>query len=586
MTHRTEHRRRPDGPATADPLLLPKVLSRLDVGVYVTDEQERIVAVNPRAEELLVRPAASLVGRNAHDLLHRGAGGTPLPRAQCQLMKVFRRGRAGHGGSKWFVRGDGTLLPVVWLITPYQLADGSTGVAVLFHERAAEQSKALGSVESADHVAALSALADSLSLISATTTVLASNLEMAETLRRLVRLVLPYLADWAVVDLINEDGDLQRVAVMHYQDEQHVRLEELEGPLPSVSPHSVMPLSRVLMGAPVTRLSPDDYTDPLDSDMAVVQRRLFEATGMRSAIAAPLRGRGDEVLGVLTLGRSGQRPDFDSTEIMLVDDIAHQAGLALDYEQQRRVAEAMQRYLLPQLPRVPGMALAARYHPAPHSSRVGGDWYDAFVLPDGTLALVLGDVMGHDLHSAARMAEVRSMLRAFAWDFESPPGVIVSRLDRALAAIGVPTMASLVLTRIDRLANGSWRLHWTNAGHPPPLLVSSDGGARFLGHDSDLLLGIAPSAGRHSASLVLEPSATVVLYTDGLVESPSRPIDAGLAALRRHAAELARGPLTDLCQGLIERVRPSDNDDDVVLLALRVAEDGGSASSGEGVGSR
>ena len=586
MAHQTEHRRHPNGSAVADPLLLQKALTGLDVGVYVTDEQERIVAVNPRAEELLARSAAFLVGRNAHDLLHRGAGGTPLPRAQCQLMKVFRRGRGGHGGSKWFMRGDGTLLPVVWLVTPYELADGSTGVAVLFHERAAEQSEALGAVDSGDHVAALAALADSLSLISATTTVLTSSLEMTEALRRLVRLVLPRLADWAVVDLVDEDGDLQRVAVTHYRDGQHVRVEELEGPLPAVPPDSVMPLSRVLMGAPVTRLSSRDYTDPLDSDMAVVQRRLFEATGMRSAIAAPLRSRGGEVLGVLTLGRSGQRRDFDSTEITLVDDIAHQAGLALDYEQQRRVAEAMQRYLLPQLPRVPGVDLEARYHPAPQSSRVGGDWYDAFVLPDGTLTLALGDVMGHDLRSAARMAEVRSMLRAFAWDRESSPDEIVSRLDRALAAIGIPTMATLVLARLDRSAAGSWTLSWTNAGHPPPLLLTPDGGARFLDHASDLLVGTDPLADRQTAVVALEPSSTVVLYTDGLVESAAHSIDAGLAALRRHAGDLARGPLTDLCQGLIERVRPSDNDDDVALLALRVADGRALTAPGEDAGPR
>src|SRR5690606_35885466 len=237
-------------------------------------------------------------------------------------------------------------------------------------------------VDSGPRAAASACLPDGLSLTPSTATVLPSSLEMPEALRGVVRLVLPRLADWAVVDLVDEDGDLQRVAVTHYRDGQHVRVEELEGPLPSVPPDSVMPLSRVLMGAPVTRLSSRDYTDPLDSDMAVVQRRLFEATGMHSAIAAPLRGRGGEVLGVLTLGRSGQRRDFDSTEITLVDDIAHQAGLALDYEQQRRVAEAMQRYLLPQLPRVPGVDLEARYHPAPQSSRVGGDWYDAFVLPD------------------------------------------------------------------------------------------------------------------------------------------------------------------------------------------------------------
>ncbi|MBN3585492.1 hypothetical protein JYB64_24185, partial [Algoriphagus aestuarii] len=105
-----------------------------------------------------------------------------------------------------------------------------------------------------------------------------------------MQLVLPRLADWAIVDLIDEHGHVRRAAAIHYHDNRHVRVEELEGSLPPVPPESQMPLSRVLKGAPVSRISPEDYSVPPDAEMAVVQRRLFATTGMHSAIAAPLRG--------------------------------------------------------------------------------------------------------------------------------------------------------------------------------------------------------------------------------------------------------------------------------------------------------
>lgn len=567
MRHQAEHGKRSGQAAAADPLLVEKVLTGLDIGIYVTDAQEHIVSVNPRAEEILRWSAALLVGSNAHDALHRSANGTLLPPQECKLTQDYQHEFTIRAGSAWFMCGDGGLLPVVWLVAPYRLENGDPGTAVLFHERVFDPE--MFDTYDPDHVAALTA---NLSLISATTTVLTSHVEIAEALRQVVQLVLPRLADWAIVDLIDEHGHVRRAAAIHYHDNRHVRVEELEGSLPPVPPESQMPLSRVLKGAPVSRISPEDYSVPPDTEMAVVQRRLFATTGMHSAIAAPLRGRGGSILGALTLGRSKERPDFTSTEITLVDDIAHQAGLALDYEQQRRVAETMQRYLLPQLPCIPGLEMEARYYPAPQSSRVGGDWYDAFTLADGTLTMVLGDVTGHDLRSAAQMAEIRSMLRAFAWDHTSTPGEIVSRLDQALVTLDGPTMATLIFARLERTADSSWQLAWTNAGHPPPLLLDRDGHSRFLDAENDPLLGVVPFARRQNFTTTLTPSTTVVFYSDGLVESAARPIDTGLESLRDHAARLAHSSLADLCDGLISRVRAAGHDDDVALLALRVTD--------------
>lgn len=214
---------------------------------------------------------------------------------------------------------------------------------------------------------------------------------------------------------------------------------------------------------------PQTYRREPDSGIAVEQRRLFEATGIRSAAIVPIRST-RRVLGALTLGRAEVPGDFTPADLPLIEDIARRTGLALDnallYQRQRKVAETTQNHLLPQMPRVPGLQMAVRYLPAPDASHVGGDWYDAFSLSDGTTALAVGDVVGHDLEAAAGMAQLRNMLRAYAWALREPPSGIVDRLDEALQHITDVTMATMVFARIEEAGQGRWKLSWSNAGHP------------------------------------------------------------------------------------------------------------------------
>ncbi|HSA52359.1 MAG TPA: SpoIIE family protein phosphatase [Yinghuangia sp.] len=551
-----------DGPASCGAALLPPAV---DVGMYVVDDQGRIVQVNARAEELLAWSAADLIGRDAHDFLHRGPGGERLPSARCPMMKAFLGGRPAQGDHTWFKRGDGSLLRLAWLVAPCRTEDGIGGALVIFHESIGEPPP-----EQADAVA-LSEL-DRLALLAETTTTLTSTLNAEEAVQRLIRLLVPRLADWAVVDLITEENDVRRTLVVHHADGALVRRDDLEGPMPPVPEESPMPLSRALRGVAASLAGPEYYRGTPDSGIAVTQRELFDATGMHSAAIAPIRGL-REVLGALTLGRADRPEAFGPADLSLLEDIARRAGLALSnarlYQRQQRVAETMQRHLLPQLPRVPGLEMTARYVPAPHASQVGGDWYDAFVLTDGATALVIGDVAGHDLDAAASMAQVRNMLRAYTWSHQEPPSAIVERLDRAILHITDAEMATMVFARAEPVAQGTWQLRWTNAGHPPPLLVTRDGQARYLEDGHGILLGSGMDLRRPDAVAPLPPLSTLVLYTDGLIESPRRSIDAGLTELRRHAAALAQRPLDTFCDLLLTRVRPPGNTDDVAVLALR-----------------
>ncbi|MDF3300160.1 SpoIIE family protein phosphatase [Streptomyces sp. K1PA1] len=549
------------------PEAVAKALDALGTGAYLVDERGSIVAVNTHGAQLLGRPASDLVGQDAHDLMHRNKCGEPVPRAQCRMRESILAGRTEQGGDEWFERGDGTLLPVAWLVTPCDIGMRPSATLVLFHSaghsrQPAQRSPAGGRMSELERLA----------LLAETTTLLTSTLDIHEALRRLIDLVLPRVADWAVIDLIRERDEVHRFAVAHAEGGTVIFREDLQGPMPPVPQESPLPLSRALRGVASSFAGPETYQGSPDSGIAVEQQHLFEVTGMHSAVMVPLRSL-HEVLGALTLGRADQPEPFTGSEVALLEDIARRASFALEnarlYQRQRTVAETMQRHLLPTLPRTPGRDMTARYLPAPDASQVGGDWYDAFTLADGATALAIGDVVGHDLDAAAGMAQLRNMLRAYALSEQKPPSKIVQWLDQATEDIAEVSLATLVFARMRENDTGGCELSWTNAGHPPPLLVTRDGVTRFLTEGHGVLLGVTPDQPRPDATVELPPGATLLLYTDGLIESPGHALDEGLERLRRHAASLAHRPLEPFTDQLLARARPPDNDDDVALLAVR-----------------
>ncbi|MGY6023488.1 SpoIIE family protein phosphatase [Streptomyces spinosirectus] len=569
MTGRKEAqtvRKRPVRAVSAD---LVRVLDAIGTGAYVVDEEGCVVGVNSRAEELLGFSAEHLVGHDAHDLLHRGPHGRPLPRTQCTMRQAFHAGCTAQAEEDYFARADGSLLRISWLITPYAGKDDAACTLVVFHPVGTAPGK--GPPE--EPVAASLTELERLALLAETTAQLTSTLDVDETLRRLVGLMVPRLADWAIVDLITDRDEVWRAVVVHAEGETLVHHDDLQGPMPPVPQASQMPLSRALRGVASTLAGPQTYDRAPDSGIAVEQRHLFDVTGMHSVAIAPIRST-REVLGALTAGRSENAVPFAPADLPLIEDIARRAGLALDnarlYQRQRKVAETMQNHLLPQMPGVPNLQMTARYLPAPHASQVGGDWYDAFPLSDGSTALAIGDVVGHDLEAAAGMAQVRNMLRAYAWSQAEPPSRIVERLDEAIQHITDVSMATMIFARVEAADDGEWQLSWTNAGHPPPLLISQDGLAHYLTPGHGLLLGTGAGRKRPDATVSLPPGSTLVLYTDGLIEDPGHTLDVGLDRLRRHAAALVHRPLAAFTDQLLRRVRPERNDDDVALLALRI----------------
>ena len=235
-----------------------------------------------------------------------------------------------------------------------------------------------------------------------------------------------------------------------------------------------------------------------------------------------------------------------------------------------RVAETLQRAMLTSLPVIEDYELAARYLPADIDQRVGGDWYDAVAGSGGRLSLVIGDVVGHDMAAAARMSQLRSMLRAYLVDRREPPSALLRRLDAANHALGESSIATAVVAVVDRSPDGRHRLRWSNAGHPPPVLIRRDGTVQPLtGHD--MLIGARRFARRHTFTHPLPPGSTLLLHTDGLVETRDRAIDENLARFYRRLGEARRSGLDEMLRyAMGDPAR--ERTDDVAVLGLRLPE--------------
>ncbi|TQL24576.1 PP2C family protein-serine/threonine phosphatase [Streptomyces sp. SLBN-134] len=286
-------------------------------------------------------------------------------------------------------------------------------------------------------------------------------------------------------------------------------------------------------------------------------------------VAISVRG---EIYGDLYLSERHDGRPFDVHDENVVVALAGAAGIAIDnvrlFEQVRVGAEQFQRLLLPVLPDLLPFTGAAVYRPATEPSQLGGDWYDAIPLPGNAVALVIGDVAGHDMRAAAAMATTRNMLRALLFERGSGPGAVLTRLDRALHALTHNPVTTTTLARVEPAGTG-WRLTWSTAGHVPPLLITPGHRAEYLFAEPGLPLGVDVGQSRPDHTRFMAPGGTLVFFTDGLVEHPARPLDESLAELAALATVHAGLPLREFVQTLAAR-HPSDGHDDIAVLALRV----------------
>ncbi|MFD6227998.1 PP2C family protein-serine/threonine phosphatase [Streptomyces sp. NPDC060232] len=290
---------------------------------------------------------------------------------------------------------------------------------------------------------------------------------------------------------------------------------------------------------------------------------------MRTLLGTAIRVQG-EVYGDLYLADRRDGRPFDADDQAVVLALAGAAGVAIEkarlLTQIRAGAERFQRLLLPTLPDLAPFTAAAHYRPA-EGAKLGGDWYDAVLVPGGACAVVIGDVVGHDLKAAASMAQIRNMLRALLYACHTPPSTVLTQLDRTLEAITDNPVTTVCLALVEP-AGRAWEAHWSTAGHLPPALVIPGEEARYLHGEPGLPLGVDTGRPRRDHRCSLPANASLVFYTDGLVEHRYRPLDEGLTALARILTEHADLPPKRLCKTLVGS-QLGDGHDDIALLVLR-----------------
>jgi PAS domain S-box-containing protein len=410
---------------------------------------------------------------------------------------------------------------------------------------------------------------DALTFLAEASDALAGSLDPVQTLNEIAQLAVPRLADWCAVQLAPDvRGSFETVAVAHVDPDKVRWAEELQARYP--------PEPDAPTGAPeVLRTGRSELYPEIDESLLRAgarddeHLRIIRELQMSSAMVVPLRAR-DRTLGAITFIFAESGRQYSTHELELAEELGRRAGLALDharlYEREHRTAETLQRALLPPtLPDIEGHELAARYLPGREGDHVGGDWYDAFALPDGRVGIAIGDIGGRGIVAAALMGQVRNGLRAYALKAPGPGAAIAD-----LRAMG-DRLDELVFATLTYIVYGARTGDGVlaSAGHLPTLVLEPDGSTRFIDAPRCPPLGAGADLPCREQPFTLPPGATLVLYTDGLVESRQRSLDAGLKHLC-DAARRSRGDVQRLADDIIQTL-PEQRADDIALLALRRA---------------
>ncbi|MFJ8570254.1 SpoIIE family protein phosphatase [Streptomyces sp. NPDC093514] len=402
-----------------------------------------------------------------------------------------------------------------------------------------------------------------------------TTLDLHQTAQEIVDVLVPQLADSADVQLLEavlgpDEGPVPTASTRGVLRRLAARFPDPTAPTAKLAPGQTFQIpmgttyEQVIAEGRPMNLYLSDIPALITSPRAEALRSYLSTLG--SARLVPLVARGT-VLGAVAMTRTREREPFDEQDCVLVDELVARAALNIDnarmYTLQRQAALTLQRSLTNSaLPEVPGLELTGRYLPASDHD-VGGDWFDAIPLPGGRTGLVIGDVMGHGVHAAAVMGQLRTAVRTLA-RHDVPPAQLLRSLDAVVADLGEDEMATCVYAVHDA-ASGVCVI--ARAGHPPPAVVTPDGSITFLDGPPGTPLGAGGQDFR-TEEVRLPPGSLLVLYTDGLIEARDRDLDEGMAQL---AGALRRvdQPLEELCEGILRLLLPRAQQDDVAVLLAR-----------------
>ena len=397
--------------------------------------------------------------------------------------------------------------------------------------------------------------------------VLASSLDYERTLRNVAQLVVPDLADWCAVDLVDEAGERIPVAVAHVDPARLALAAELRnyGPARLDRDQGLGLVLRTGVSALYAEI-----TDEMLARGAIDDHHLalLRSVGMRSVVLVPMT-LGSRTLGAMTLVSAESGRVLDQTDVATAEQLASRAAVAIEnsrlYSERSRIAHTLQQSLVPdQLPEIPGFELASAYLPAVADTEAGGDFYDVWQV-GGAWMITIGDVTGKGVEAAALTAVVRHTMRATS-DFVASPAELLTRLDRALKKNGALSVCTALCLHVagDRVTIAA-------GGHPLPLCLTAEG-VHPLGNHGPLL-GALDDVQWHESTVRLAPGSTLLLYTDGVTDAVGENGDRyGAERLANTLGELRDGSAAAIVEGLIDALssfQVGSSADDVAVLALR-----------------
>jgi len=359
-----------------------------------------------------------------------------------------------------------------------------------------------------------------------------------------------------LISLLDGNGVLSPVRVEGYDAEMQElirrRIQDREG----------APMQAVLDRRPLVFASPEDYLARFPG-----REELVRHSGMQAWVYLPLMASG-RVIGAWSVSYAERRATSPA-DLALLTTLAVLCAQTLErarlYEREHEMASVLQRAIAPgELPALPGVQFGARYLPATVGSEVGGDFFDVVPLPGRRVMVLLGDVVGHDIRAAAVMGQVRATLRAYAALGGGPADVL--RRTNDLASEYAGPIATCCCLEMD-LATGVVTM--ARAGHPPPLLLGADGRTELLEVPGGVPLGAGPGVDYPLTRVLLSRDDVLLLYTDGLVETRTRPLDLGLSQLTDAAAETEIRSPDALVEHLLRELAPERHPDDIALLAMQ-----------------
>ncbi|MFF0078496.1 SpoIIE family protein phosphatase [Streptomyces canus] len=518
-----------------------RMVARLPYGLCSLDLHGRITFANAAAAELIGVPTSQLLGSQLWAAVPWLNDPVYEDRYRAALLSQ-------HSTSFVALRPPGD-----WL--SFRLYPSTTGLSVRVSRARAVTDMNRSGPQPGDSPPRLVTISQLLSLAGALTEAVG----VQDVVQLVADEIAPAVGSQALVVLGSRAGRLRVLGHRGYPD-AHV-VERFDG----------LPLSEPTPGTHALTTGVPAFFDSREQLERLYPRRHATPDGFEAWAYLPLIASGRPV-GTCVLAYT-ERHTFPADERAVLTSLGGLIAQALEravlYDAKHQLAHGLQAALLPHsLPSLPGIDAAARYLPATQGMDIGGDFYD-LVPVDGLAAAVIGDVQGHNVTAAGLMGQIRTAVRAYTTVGQTPEEVMRST-NRLLIDLGAELFASCLYLRLDPRRG---RAVMARAGHPPPLLRRPDGRVRVLDLAGGPLLGIDSSAVYPTTEVDLAPGSVLVLYTDGLIESPGVDIEEALAGLGRQLADAGDRPLDELADELVRRSAAArERIDDVALLLLRACD--------------